>query len=121
MPPGFIPGTPSCQPLIRPVKAYVNGSRPSFSVVSNMVPSVSQPLYLMVIVSDALTSAPCPSATSQTSRPLSFFFHSLASSLGNSHRLTSGLVSCGGGGKAPTDAAIDTARTSATDRVMADS
>src|SRR5262249_35106357 len=120
-PPGFMPGIPSCQPLMSRFSENVTGSLSPFSVVSNTFPSVSHPVYRIVTVSPALTSAPFPSTTSHTSRPLSFFCHSLASSLGNSHRLPSVFSSLVGGGYAAAVRAAAPTTTNATNRVMAGS
>src|SRR5437763_4004542 len=75
MPPGFIPGTPSCQPLISPLSGEVSGVALDprgdrlGRLLSNTVPFISQPVYWTVIVSLAPTGVPVPTVTSRPFSP----------------------------------------------------
>src|SRR5438874_12938655 len=68
-PPGIIPGMPSCQPWITPLREKLLGVL-RVVLESNWVPlDASQPVYWTVTLEPAATGVPDPTVTSWTRSP----------------------------------------------------
>ena len=72
IPPGFIPGMPSCQPLMSPPSWNVTG----FVLLSKTVPSGIQPAYSMVTSAPGGQASPSPSFKSRHCTPSEISFRS---------------------------------------------